>query len=96
LEKGVLIVILLVLATMIFASSAYAKAQYYPVTVSKVQSNLYLDKKQNIYIQTRNCYLSAYNKPAILSLDKTIKSNNYIMFQDSNMKYQLVNAWSSK
>ena len=60
-----------------------AHAEFYRLTVSRIDSNLYEDKISHMYIYTRFCYEFVYFEDAILSYEPH-SYDNKIIFKNGN------------
>lgn len=73
---------LLMIATLLaFAASVYA--EYYTVTLTRVEQDLYRDSITRGYVRTQYCYAYAYNDEAVLKYEP-YSYDNFVIFSDGD------------
>ena len=72
---------LLGLTFLIIGLSSNAFAEYYKVSVTRIDQDLYKDSNSGVYIETRFCYVYGYYLEAILKLE-SFSFGNKLIFEN--------------
>lgn len=65
------------------------QAEYYRVTVKRIEKDLYRDVSSKTIIETKYCYEYAHSEPALLKWEGRY-GDNYLLFESSDTKCDVV------